>query len=365
MKIAVITLHRVYNYGSALQAYATQSILEKMGYDVQIIDYITEQRTKRKILFSIPTDEGKSSFKKYIYIMMKSISILLKELTFGSFVRKNLHLSKKYISVDDLIKNPPVADVYMTGSDQTWNSDYNEGVDGGFFLSFAPEKAKRISFVSSFGKKELDPNEIEKTREYINRYFALSVREDAAKGILAKLGREDAVQLIDPTLQISKDEWNKLAKKRLVKEPYLVLMLLYNEDNHATEYARKIADEMHLKLIKLSWELKKPRQIDKLFTHRGPSVFLSLFSNADFIVTNSFHGLAFSINFQKQFIVIPRSEYNSRIESLLDVTGLQRRMIRSSDELNEYGNIINYKEVEKKIELEREKAKEFLLKCLL
>lgn len=361
MKIAIITLHRVYNYGSALQAYATQKVFKKTGNEVVIIDYITPQRTKKKIFFGSSAIKNKSGIKRIVYRFAKLGSLFLKEKTFGKFVRKMLNLSKRYITVEDLEKETPLADLYVTGSDQTWNSQYNEGVDRGFFLDFVPANAKRIAFVASFGKERLDDGEIALTQGYIQKYHALSVREDSAKKILHDLGRSDAVHLIDPTLQIKKEEWLKIASKRLIKERYLILMLLYNEDNHATEYARKIADEKGLKLVKLSWEFKRPKDIDKLMTHRSPSDFLSLFYYADFVVTNSFHGLAFSINFEKEFIVVPRSEFNSRIESLLRLCGLENRLVDKEDKaLQASGAEIDYTPVSLILEGERGRAREFI-----
>lgn len=361
MKLAIITLHRVYNYGSVLQAYATQKIFENKGHEVNIIDYITAQRTRKRIFFKAPAQETKRGIKLLVYRIAKIGSLLLKEKTFGGFIKKNLNLTKEYITVEDLEKDPPKADIYITGSDQVWNSTYNEGVDRGFFLDFVPEQNTRVAFVASFGKTKLDKIESDIVSRYIQRYRGVSVREDAAKHILNELGREDAIQLIDPTLQITGDEWRNLASKRLVKEPYLILMLLYNEDNHATEYARKIANEKGLKLVKISWELKKPQLVDKLFTHRSPEDFLSLFANAEFVVTNSFHGLAFSINLHRQFVVVPRNEFNSRIESLLTLTGLNNRMVKTEKEVEQCMNtIINYIEVEEYLNQERTKANKFI-----
>lgn len=360
MRIAVVTLHRVYNYGSALQAYATQQVLEEMGHDVYIIDYVTPQRTKKKIFFKPSADQSVKGIKNVLYRVAKIGSLLLKEKTFGSFVKKHLNLTSKYITTEDLEKKPPVADVYITGSDQVWNSTYNEGIDRGFFLDFIPEECKRIAFVASFGKTELDADEIDETKKYIQRYKGLSVREDSAKQILQGLGREDVVQLIDPTLQISKEGWRKIASPRLIKEKYLVLMLLYNEDNHATEYARKIADQKGLKLVKISWELKCPEQVDILMTHRTPEDFLSLFYYADFVVTNSFHGLAFAINLEKQFIVVPRNEFNSRIESLLRLVGLENRLVADDEKLFVSEQFIEYEHIRKILEYERKRAKEFI-----
>lgn len=360
MKISIITLHRIYNYGSALQAYATQRVFEEAGCKVEIIDYITPERTLLKT-FLKPGAEGQLPFPKMVmYRTAKIGSLFLKEKTFGAFVRKNLKLSKKYITPSDLEKDPPEADIYVTGSDQVWNSKYN-GIDRGFFLDFIPEDKKRIAFVASFGKEELDESETSKVSEYLKRYRAISVREDSAVQILDRMGITNAVQLIDPTLQLEKKEWLRIASKRLVKEKYLILMLLYNEDNHATEYARKIADEKGLKLVKISWEMKKPDLVDKLYTHRSPADFLSLFNYAEFVVTNSFHGLAFSINLEKQFVVVPRNEFNSRIDSLLRLCGLTERLVRSEEDAIAQSNItITYENVEQVLGKERSRARAYI-----
>ena len=262
-------------------------------------------------------------------------------------------------------KNPPIADVYVTGSDQTWNSAYNQGVDKGYFLDFVKNDAKKIAFVASFGKDKLDDEEKEETKELLKKYNALSVREDTAVRILSDLGFDYAKHLIDPTLQIKSSEWMEIASHRIIKKPYVVLMLLYNEDNGATEYARKMADENNLKLVKLSWDIKKTNAVDILMTHRPPKDFLSLFYYADYVVTNSFHGLAFSINFHKKFIIVPRSEFNSRIQSLLRLTGTEERMISNKDQLPVYKKEIDYIRIEKILDDEREKAKSFIEENLL
>ena len=357
MRVAIVTLHRVYNYGSVLQAYATQKVFEKRGHDTKIIDYITPQRTKWRLFWG----KGAEGQSNIIYRIAKIGSFIFKERTFGTFVKKRLNLTKRYITADDLRKNPPKADIYVTGSDQTWNSQYNEGIDRGFFLDFLPENARRIAFVSSFGKAELSKGEIAETKRLLGKYEKISVREDSAVKIITDLGLDIPVQLIDPTLMLEKEEWLKISSPRLVKEPYLILMLLYNEDNHATEYARKIADEKGLKLVKISWEMKKQPMVDQLFTHRSPSDFLSLFYNADFVVTNSFHGLAFSLNLEKQFVIVPRNEFNSRIESLLRLVGLDKRLVSHlEDAITESEYEIDYQPINRLIQTERKRAKEFL-----
>lgn len=363
MKVCFVTLHRVFNYGSILQAYATQKIVESCGFDCEVIDYITPQRTKR----AIKKQYKAKGFKGYLHKFLRNFSLILKRKSFGSFIKKNLKLSsEQYIDINDLRKSPPQADIYMVGSDQVWNSYYNEGIDEGFFLNFGNEDIRRIAFVSSFGKEELDMSEKVRTKELLLKFNSISVREQSAQNIIMDLGLEKPEILIDPTLQISAEDWRSIASLRLLSKPYLLLMLLYNEDNGATDYAKKIAHEKGLILVKLSWDLVKDKRVDKLFTHRKPQDFLSLFDNASFVVTNSFHGLAFSINFNKQFVVVKRNQFNSRIDSLLSLTGLTDRLIEplkngDNDIANE---IIDYTLVNNIIAKEREKARLYLLNAL-
>lgn len=360
MKIVIITMHRIFNYGSVLQAYATQQLFQRRGHDVELIDYISEERTLRKQLYTIPENVKNDFFHKFFYLFFKRFSIYLKKKTFWRFVENNIHLTKRqYISYQDLLDNPPQGDLYITGSDQVWNSKYNQGIDKGYYLDFT-DSDNKVSFVSSFGMTEIPKEEKNETQRLLLKYKHLSVREDSAQSILTQLGMKSFL-LLDPTLQLTKEEWRPMASKRLIKEKYVLLMLLYNEDNNATLYARKIADALGVTLVKLSWEMKKPSFVDILMTHRSPEDFLSLFNYAEFIVTNSFHGLAFSINLNKQFIVVERNEFNSRIESLLKLTGLEGRLVgKERFHMDKVLSNIDYQPVNAKLDFERKKAEEYI-----
>ncbi|MEE1043657.1 MAG: polysaccharide pyruvyl transferase family protein, partial [Clostridia bacterium] len=218
------------------------------------------------------------------------------------------------------------------------------------YLRFTEKR--KISFAASIGKTELSESEEAIVKEYLSDYSYLTVRETSAVSLLDSMGIKSEV-ILDPTLQIEKEHWISMASKRLIKEKYLILMLLYREDNNATEYARKIADEKGLKLVKISWELKKPPYVDILMTHRKPEDFLSLFYNAEYVVTNSFHGLAFSINLNKQFVVIKRNEFNSRIDSLLEMTGLTERLVDYNLDMDIVNKEIDYNSVNDILNAER------------
>ena len=362
MRIGIVTLHRVFNYGSVLQAYATQHVLEEMGHKPFIVDYVMPHTTTYTTTYEIwkqRPSQIQGALKTGAYHAAKLVSLLLKKRTFGRFIKK------KFIGYAALLKNPPLADAFVTGSDQVWNSYYNRGIDYAMFLKFAPKSCLKIAYASSFGKESLDSMEIQETKQLIQQYHSVSVRENTALRILDILGYKSGTWLIDPTLQICSQEWAKLAAKPLVKERYLILMLLYNEDNQATEFARIIANRLGLKLVKLSWNLCHPKYVDQLFTHRGPEDFLSLFMNADYIVTNSFHGLVFSINFNRPFIVVPRNKFNSRILSLLELTGLQHRLVNTRNAAQAAADEeIDYKPVNAILEFERERTRCFLATSL-
>lgn len=360
MKISIITLHRVFNYGSVLQTYATQETMKNLGFETEIIDYIPKDWQTKQLLFCKPKCTG--FIKSRIYMFLRSFSILLKEKTFWNFLKKNLNMSKTYKSYEELLKNPPKADIYCTGSDQVWNSDFCH-MDKSFYLQFGDKNTKRIAYAASIGNTELGKKEEEIVSEYLKDYSHISVREDAAVNILDKMGYPSTC-VIDPTLQLEKENWLKLASKRLVKEKYLLLMLLYNEDNNATEIARKIADEKGLKLVKISWELKKPHMVDILMTHRPVGDFISLVHHADFIVTNSFHALAFSVNLNKQFIAIKRNEHNSRLESLLKLTNLEERLVDLKYDKEITDKTIDFDPINKILNTERKKALSFLQEAL-
>ena len=359
-KISIITLHRVFNYGSVLQAYATQEILKKHKAETEIIDYIPKNWQTGHLLFNISRKNG--FIKDTIYGLLRAGSVFLKQKTFWKFLRRNLNMTKSYKSYEELCKNPPEADIYCTGSDQVWNSGYCK-MDKSFFLQFGDKNIKRIAYAASIGNTELEKEEEQIISEYLKDYSHISVREDSAVAILENMGYKSTC-VIDPTLQFEKENWVKLASKRLIKEKYLVLMLLYNEDNNATQIARKIADEKGLKLVKISWEMIKPKNVDILMTHRPVEDFLSLIYHADFIVTNSFHGLAFSINLNKQFVAIKRNEYNSRLENLLKLTGLEKRLIDVDYNKEITDELIDYTTINKILETEREKAHRFLEEAL-
>ncbi len=356
MKISVITLHRVFNYGSVFQTYATQKIFERKNAKVEIIDYYPERFKFKNLIKSKKSNNIISAFKEEI---MRAMSMGIRHRQFGKFLNKYVNLTKKYLSYEDLKNNPPKADMYVTGSDQCWNSYYN-GVDKCFYLAFGDKSIKRASFATSVGNEKLSKDEEKEIGEYLSKYDYISVREEVSVKLLENITKKRVVSIIDPTLQLKAEEWNKLASKPLIKSKYVLLFLLYGEDLNATEYARRIADEKNLILVELSWKPKRDPRVDKHMSHRIPADFLALVRDAEYVVTNSFHGLAFSVNYNKQFTVVERSQFNNRISELLKILGLSERAVNSYLDMNIVNKKIDYKAVNAKLEQERKKASDFV-----
>lgn len=365
MKVSLVTIHRVMNYGTVLQAFSTQEVIKELGHQVEIVDYITTVRTLKKVFFNVPKSLENSFLKRSIYILMRLPNNILKYIIFKNFRDKNYILtSKKYYKSSDLKKDPPISDIYLVGSDQVWNSKYNEIIDEGFFLNFGDEKTKKIAYASSFGFDKLPEDELEKTKELLSKFNLISVREKEGLDILNTMNL-NGTMVLDPTLLFDKKKWMKYLKSEKIKEKYVLLFLLYNEDNGASDYAKKIANAKGIKVIQICWNPLKKRNVDKLALYKSPFTFLRYVRDAEYIVTNSFHGTAFAINFNKQFITVQRKEFNSRLESILRLCRLSDRYISKDFILSKILKDINYQNVNEILKDEREKSLEYLKNALL
>lgn len=366
MKISVITMHYIHNYGSVLQTYATQYLFEKAGYDVQTVDYVRPNCRQENVLAkqykldqqnggirSYPVVRNVLSYKRKYYFKRC-------DRVFYAFIVKYIHLSKPYDTAESLMQNPPVADVYCTGSDQMWNSIWNDGILKEHFLAYAPAGKKRIAFSTSFGRTELDKNELEITRSFIQKYDAISVREKSALDLLEQMGYRNGVHILDPTLIMTADDW--VSQLSIVPKTNYRYVLTYglNDNRELGIFARKIAKDNGLRLINIGlwWHAYfNPGRTIQL-----PSVetFLSLIKYADYIVTDSFHGTAFSLNFNKQFFVFYPGRFSTRLQSILALTHQEQRVV--SDFNTNWKEIapIDYTVVNPILAQERQKAWRFI-----
>ena len=235
------------------------------------------------------------------------------------------------------------------------------------YFTFLPKGSRVISLASSFGKELLEKEEVAIIKGFLDNYRYLSVREESGRRILNSLGFNDVIHLIDPTFLLSKEIWKKiLVKRQLINYPYLLLYLPYNIVSKDIIYAsaRRIADRYNLKLVTFSWDVRKEKQADKTLFFTSPSEFLALMFYADYVITNSFHGTAFSINLNKQFFVYQPSAFSTRISDILYLMGLEKRYVTGTVPIDELCETIDYSSVNKILEEERKKVEKYLCRAL-
>lgn len=327
-KITVITLQNIRNYGSALQALATQKIFEQLGLEVDFINYLRENTCSNKKKIETWC-QGMSPLKKFFYTCALYPSFLLMDKKFNNFLRNYLNVQKQsYSTEDDFKKFPITSDIYCTGSDQTWNSGWNGGVLTPLFLSFVPNHIPKIAYSASFGKSKLDKWEKEETKKLLKRYQAISVRESSGVDIIKDLGISEVSHVLDPTLQLKRDFWKQYAGKRKIKTPYLLIYQL-NTNSQFDKYAKEFAKRKGLKLVRFCTRIDQCIKCGKSLIIPEVLDFVSLIYHADLVITDSFHATAFSINVNTQFISIYPNSFGSRLESILKLTKLENRHLKS------------------------------------
>ncbi len=359
-KAAFITIHVGFNFGSKLQTIATQDILKRVGFnEVECINYIPP-RVEIKRYWKDALQSPLKFIRRLVYFPIL-LYILHK---YNGYLKKYCNLSAPIYAVDNFKTKCPKADVYVSGSDQLWNYKHNEGLDKHYF--FDGIQGKKIAYASSIGMTELPDDYAEYMKSRLSEYSAISVRESSAVDILKSWGL-DATLVLDPTFMLDRDEWKKYASKRLVNEPYLFVYLPYNIVDKELIYrtVRKIAAKKNLKVVTYSDSIVKENNADKTIFFVDAGDVLSLFYYADTIITNSFHGTAFSINLNKDFWVYKPSSFYTRIANILTLCQLSDRLLENEITIKQVNEVIDYSSVNAVLQREREVTLDFLKKALL
>lgn len=326
MKISIITLHAVSNYGSVLQTVATDAFWKEMGLEVEFLNY------KREDCRSIALFLRKEWYKKpNILFPIKALiylpTLIRWKFVFDRFIKDNIKTTEKVYTYEEDFSEIPDADIYCTGSDQVWNSKLNNGILGMFYLDYVPDNKKRISFAASFGKDTLDEWEKRETKSLLSKYDYITVREKSGVDIIKDLGIYNVEQFLDPTLLFGSNHWNKYASDRMSKSKYLfVYQLHYNEG--IEQFINEIAKTKGLKVVRLCYRYDEVIKKGKCLIIPKVKDFLGCIKHAGMVITDSFHATAFSVNYNVPFIsILPKEQFGGRIHSLLELTGLEDRLI--------------------------------------
>ena len=359
-KIGILTFQNADNYGALLQAYALKKTIKDTGHKADILNYYSPKLPKDYKIFRLPKISPKDIVKKCAKFILSPFLLYIR-WKFKGF-RKQYLTDIEPVYPNKIENYANKYDIFITGSDQVFNPRITN-FDRNYFLSFSKDKNKNFSYAASFGLslKDLSDNEKEFLKENLANFNSLSVREKQGNEIIESLLSYKSEVNIDPTLLLSKAVWQKIAVSPK-KKKYVLLYLMY-KDKNIINFARKLAKTNHCKLIFISYSLDIIDRVPAKHITPTPQEWIGLFLNAEYIVTNSFHGFAFSVNFNKKFFLghLPsHMPVNSRLDNLLEITGLYNRLYTNFSDTDNYDTPIDWQNVNKKLESERQKSLNYL-----
>lgn len=347
-----VTCSRPMNYGAVLQTYGLNMTLTKLGIDAKVIDYDPDYYYKSSQPFP----------KRLIRNIVRYPDWRKGKKVFGKFLEDFVPMSDKtYHSLTEIEDDVPLADVYIAGSDQIWNCKNKvNGKDDTFFLTFAPESSRKISYAASISMPEIPTEQRSRYHNLISAFDAVSIREPSSIQLLNDIGIQNVVDVIDPALLLQQKDWDEIASKSsfVPKEDY-VLIYGYNRQKDVYSYARKLAERLNVSIYTIGTAIEDyTLHQDRYFWNASPNTFVNLIKNAKAVVTNSFHGVVFSILYNKPFhFFTVKQTTNARMLDLLNSLNLSNRLVNESKILS---NSIEYSVPNEILNVQREKSLRFL-----
>lgn len=384
-KVGIVSCYFKYNYGSMLQAYATKYILDKNQIENETIscdENASFKKGKKKFyrsqIFNFSFIKSKLGM-----VMLKFRKKLNKKLGnniktrnkyFNEFKKEHFNLSVPYKTYDELSKSSYNYSSFIVGSDQLWLpvnvvADY-------YTLNWVPDDVNKVSYSTSFGVSKVEKKYEGIYKKFLNRINHLSVREESGVKLIKDLTKLDAKLVCDPTLLLTRDDWDKIVdSKRIIDDKYILCYFLGKNKNHR-KFAEKLKKLTGFKIVSLNHLDEYVKYSDKFCDEApyniGPSEFINLIKNAEYICTDSFHGTVFSVIYNKYFFDFRRHKANSkistnsRIDTLLNIAGIEsKRILTGLENPNDYINLeIDWDTVDQNIDSFRKESEEWLLASL-
>lgn len=360
MNIKVITRHTPSNYGSLLQSIATIRAIESIGHTCEIIDYWKhdEEGLKAIITSLHGKEKWQSSFlKRLAYIAIRYPGDKIATIRFNKMRSCYLKMTPRCYTNKDL--QALNADVFMTGSDQVWGPMLDGKYDEAYFLTFVNKGKRKIAYAGSFGRTDFSDDIIRDYKRMLSSYDSITVRENNAVKLLDEWGIKCFGQVLDPTLLLNSLQWSEFIDRE-IEGKYVLVYEIHNNPK-LDDYAKRFAKHVNLPLVRISPVLHQFTRGGKMIFAPKLSKFLSYIKNATYMLTDSFHGTAFAINFNTQFIeVLPNNKTGARNQSILQLTGLQDRIITDFTDYSIANKMIEYNRVNDILQKERVKSMNIL-----
>lgn len=367
-KIGIVTFHNAHNYGAMLQAFALLNILKKYDqYESEIIDYYDKKLYgDYKIIRPVTNDLG-LSIKRFLIDVAKFDKKVMRYKRFNKFINSKCNLSKRYNSEEALKNENLDYDILITGSDQVWNTSIVGNLSDIFTLNFGKDNINRISYAASVGNIKFIDNEINIFKEKLNIIDSISVREAEMKDKIENLLDKEVEVVLDPTLLLTKEEWEAEIKVECdIKEDYILAYDVAPDDEYRN-IVNDLSKRTGLKVI--YFNIRNHGYINGLKSAyiTDPLDFVRYIKNAKYVVTTSFHATVFSIIFHKKFFVIPHKNTSSRVTNLIDKLEIKNRIFYKVDDFRkiDFNFMTEWELVDKKLNLERNKSIEWLENALL
>lgn len=359
MKIGILTIHYANSYGGCLQAFASQVVLSKYG-DAVIIDYKTPalKSTMSKLRFS----RNPRSFLHVIKDILRLFPRIRLLRKFHDFMGSNYRLSRSCVSTADLKSLSSEYDIFVCGSDQIWNPFVTGKLNSPYLLGFARGNRK-VAFSTSAGSYRFSRSEQEKIKNLIDEFSSLSFREaDMVQQIAEITGRKDIQHTLDPTLLLTKSEWiDLLALEKDDRLGKYVFVYTLKKDKAVYEVVRWLAKRLDLKVVAVDQDPFLLYRTDIHIRDAGPVEFLNLMLNAEFVITNSFHGTAFAVNFGLQFLAVKPETGTNRIKGFLESVGLGSRFVNDVNDVElSFGEEIDFAMVKERLNVLRNNTYAYL-----
>lgn len=349
--VAITTFHNSLNFGAVLQTYALQRTLYLLGYESQIIDF-------RKEHFIEDT-----TFKKKIHRIIFSLINFERRNNFKKFVKKYLVLTEYIHSFEELKKISSKYLFAITGSDQVWNWNLTQNSLDYFLLQFFPESVRKISYGPSVGDINIFKQHLRQYQNALKKFYAISCRENDAVDLLKKISGKNVVTVLDPTLIVPVDEWKDIYITDNIKEKYL-LFYTFGVPDELRKATDKFAKDNNLTVVHFH-NRKKFSCKELKCPNASPQQFITLIKNAEYVVTNSFHGTAFSIIHHKNFVIELPKKRSYRLKYLSQQLGFQSRCIEKNYNLSLlFSSILNYEQIESNLAQLRRESLQYLKDAL-
>lgn len=348
-KTRIVTFYNAHNYGAVLQGYALKATLEKMGHLCGVMHYENDFMTRQ---YRPRPCNNRSSIKGRLAALLTYPVRISKYNIFRKFI-------ESYLA--DIDKNECGDDVYyISGSDQVWNYSMTD-FDKTYFLDFVKYGKYKNSYSASFGFDEIPAEYKGEYKSLLESFNKISVRETAGAKIISDLIGKTVPVTLDPTMLLTPSHWERIAPDKYRHKKYILMYLMVETDT-IFSFANKLKAETGLDIIYINDNIFRRRKGIKYRLNVSPREWVSLFLNASYVITNSFHGTAFSINFNKSFFVEllpPQFNVNSRLENILGLFGLENRLIKNGSTKNPTEKI-DYIKINKILENERKSSFEYL-----